>query len=357
MKEQHLKLIEAEPLILKRFSNVERISQDGGDGHFSLVFKARDEKTNGKVILKFYNPLQIGDLYRYSCFKRESDLLQKLKGEKDILQLVEPFSELKIIFKNPANNLEITSIYPFFATEYGTSNVMKYIYSDDNVASKNLQLFRTMCRAVQRIHNLCICHRDIKPDNFFFLDKATICLGDFGTARCLDGSEPPLSQNYYGWRGDKRYTAPEQCVNMKEDISRFYKGDMYSLGAILFELFTKRPLFTLIFDTDFHDRLSEAFGNIPEDQRTQIFGQLIPDVAKDRQLPNIYDLENNLPSSIRTRINGLFKKLSNLDYRKRNISFTDVFSEINTAELILKNEEKYKRWIAFRRKMHGDGDK
>ena len=94
--------------------------------------------------------------------------------------------------------------------------------------------------------------------------------------------------------------------------------------------------------------------NIPEERRSQDFGDLIPYVIRARPLPDIYDLENNLPGSIKVRVNRLYKKLANLDYRKRNVDFQQIFTEISICEIILANEAKYRRLVAFRRKMHGD---
>jgi serine/threonine protein kinase len=108
--EQHLNLIEGEQLIANRFKNTKRINPNGGDGTFSLIFKSYDSVTNKEIVLKFYNPLKIGDIYRFLSFVRESEMLEKLVGQNDVLQIILPKSELTIKTINPVNNIEIPQI-------------------------------------------------------------------------------------------------------------------------------------------------------------------------------------------------------------------------------------------------------
>ncbi len=97
--EIYLQLIESQSLICNRFSNVRRINQAGGDGAHSIVFTADDtlQKRNKKVVLKFYNPRLAENFYRRECFQREGKILEKLKGQRNILPLVK---ELTVISLN-----------------------------------------------------------------------------------------------------------------------------------------------------------------------------------------------------------------------------------------------------------------
>ena len=257
-RENYIQIIESQPSIHDRYTEICRIDPIAGDGKFSLVFKAFDGNSKRRVALKFYNPCEIGNEYRRNCFERESIILESLIGRRDILQLVQPKTELNLQFTEPNTALCVSFSLSFFITELADSNVLQYIYSDEVKPLLSLQFFRAMCRAVQRIHILQICHRDIKPENFFRIGRGKIHLGDFGTAKCLDSSMPPLLQEYSGWRGDRRYTAPEQCALLEEKSGLFYIGDIYSLGAILFEMFTRQSLFTLIFDIRFHHSMVES---------------------------------------------------------------------------------------------------
>lgn len=77
-RENYLKIIEGQPVILDRFVDVCRINPNGGEGNFLLVFKATDTITNKEVAIKFHNPLKRGETYRERCFERESDILTRL---------------------------------------------------------------------------------------------------------------------------------------------------------------------------------------------------------------------------------------------------------------------------------------
>lgn len=348
-KENYIRIIEAQPSINGRFTNVRRIDKTAGCGNFSLVFSAFDEEVKQEVALKFYNPLRRGDTYRESCFYRESEILERLKGQKDILQIVHPKEEFVRLTIDSTTGISTKDILLFFVTELAHSNTLNYTYSDEATPLQNLNYFRMMYRAVQRIHSKYICHRDIKPENYFIMKAKEICLGDFGTARVLDGSMPPLKQDYYGWRGDKRYTAPEQCIDMPNSTPLFYIGDMYSLGAILFEMFTKQPLFNFVFNDSFHADLSLHFQFIAPENRETILRGLVPTIAQARRLPNIWDFDVSIPNCIKERVNRLYKGLSCLNYRNRLDNFVEVFHQINICERILEKEKAYDRFIKLRR--------
>lgn len=348
-RESYIRIIEAQPSINGRFTNVRKIDETAGCGNFSLVFNAFDEKTRREVALKFYNPLRRGDTYRENCFYRESEILERLQGQKDILQIVCPKEEFIRMTTDSNTGISTQDILLFFVTELAHTNILNYIYTDEVAPLQKLFCFRAMCRAVQRIHSKYICHRDIKPENYFIMKSKEICLGDFGTARVLDGSIPPLKQDYYGWRGDKRYTAPEQCVDMPNNTPLFYLGDMYSLGAILFEMFTKQPLFIFVFSDSFHADLSLHFRFIAPENRETILRGLVPSIAQARSLPNIWDFDITIPNSIRERVNRLYKGLCCLDYRNRLNNFVEIFHQISICEHILEKEKEYNRFIKLRR--------
>ena len=349
-RDNYIRIIEAQPSINGRFTRIRRIDQRAGMGNFSIVFKAFDSETKQDVALKFYNPLCRGDGYRKKCFEREANVLEKLKGQKDVLQLVQPLGYFTRPVVDVGTGITTNEDLAFIATELATSNMWHYIYSDGVVAGKNLKYFRIMVRAVQRVHGNGICHRDIKPENYFIIGKDNIHLGDYGTAKSLDGTMPPLLEDYRYWRGDKRYTAPEQCANIAEKPEIVYIGDIYSLGAILFEMFTKQLLSPIIFDSDFHQSLSEHFDHVPLERREIMIRQLIPDIARTRKLPNISDYNKDVPISIRSRLEALYHGLTCLDYTRRTRDFKQIFREINLWETILTKEKDYIRMIQLRRK-------
>jgi len=347
-RENYIKIIEAQGTINSRFTKIRRIDPRGGSGNFSLVFRASDGETKQEVALKFYDPCKRGINYRERCFEREAKILSSLNGQRDILQIILPLTQFSRKVIDAGTGISTIEKWAFFATELANSNMLQYIYSEEATPARNLEYFRAMVRGVQRIHNRQICHRDIKPENFFRMGREVIHLGDFGTARILDGSMEALYDDYSFPRGDKRYTAPEQCISIVDKPGLFYIGDIYSLGAILFEMFTRQMLFPLIFDDAFHQSLAEHFALMPKGRRETMLGELVIDIARGRQLPNISDFNDRVPNCIRTRLERLYHGLAAIDYNKRTKDFGEIFQALNVCETLLAKEKYYEELIRLR---------
>jgi serine/threonine-protein kinase len=105
-----------------------------------------------------------------------------------------------------------------------------------------LQLFRSVCEAVQYAHSEAVIHRDLKPSNILVKQDGTIRLLDFGIAKQLESLESPVNQTMTGLRlMTPAYAAPEQIRGDRVGIHT----DVYSLGVILFELLTGELPFDL----------------------------------------------------------------------------------------------------------------
>ena len=99
-REALLQTIERKPHLNDRFELIQRIDPNGGGGQFSLVLRARDRHGDRDVALKFFDPSQRGDVYRWESFKRETELLPQFQGKPDILQCLCPLTEFKEPFEN-----------------------------------------------------------------------------------------------------------------------------------------------------------------------------------------------------------------------------------------------------------------
>lgn len=97
-----------------------------------------------------------------------------------------------------------------------------------------LDVILQLCHAVKYIHSQSIIHRDIKPENIFIAEDGAVVLADFGIAHFND---PPQSITT-GWLGNKSYAAPEQLIK-ESDVPVSTASDIYALGKIINELFTK----------------------------------------------------------------------------------------------------------------------
>lgn len=342
--EQHIRLIESLPIVNGRYTNLNRIGVHAGDGTFSYVFRADDSETKGQVCIKVHKPAS--DEYRTACFVREAQLLEELNGQGDILPLVEGRNAFQVDLQSGAITVPLQ--YEYFATELASANLKEQIYGKRLAALRRLEIFGAICRGVQRLHANGICHRDLKPDNCFMSERGVVWVGDLGSARKVDGVAPPLKGEYgqIMFRGDSRYTSPEMVCGLERE-ELFFRGDFYSLGAILFELFTEAGLYNYVFNLAFIQDLVSHFFHVPVERRKETFDGLLPSLLASRSLPSVRDLPNMAPESIVGRIDRLYQRLSDLDYSTRLYGpsgFRTIFNEIAQCKIILTNERQYLAW-------------
>ena len=108
----------------------------------------------------------------------------------------------------------------------------------DDCAGRQLELERAIeiavdvCRALEHAHARGIIHRDLKPANVWLGDDGAARLGDFGLA--TDRSSRAAVEGMLV--GTVAYLPPEQALGRSSDA----RSDLYSLGAMLYELLTGR---------------------------------------------------------------------------------------------------------------------
>jgi len=354
VRETFIKWIESQSLIEKRYSNIGRLTENAGEGYFSLMFTAFDNVTNQKVALKFFDPQRTGDQYRLDCFGREAKMLQMFKGQPNILQIMDGKSNL-MVKATTSEGLPLQLPFQFFATELARSDLTEYIYSLTTSARQNLLFFGEMCKAVQKIHGKKVCHRDLKPSNFLIFPQKDprnkLRLSDFGTSRSFDRNAESLLQRYEGPAGDITYTSPELLSGLHFEEQCSFSNDLYSLGAILFEMFAKMNLNLILFnDIREIQILIELSCSMRERDRRITFHDNIKGIARSKPLPDIFAFNGEVPNCIKNRLNAFYKSLADLDYRRRLGNFTTVFRQLNICSIILREEEKYRRWKQLKKR-------
>jgi class 3 adenylate cyclase len=96
-----------------------------------------------------------------------------------------------------------------------------------------------ICQALEHAHALGIVHRDIKPANVWLTEGGSTRLGDFGLAAVAAATSRSRLTKEGMMVGTVAYMAPEQALGSAVDT----RADLYSLGALLYELLTGRPPF------------------------------------------------------------------------------------------------------------------
>ena len=131
---------------------------------------------------------------------------------------------------------------PYFAMEYVKGvPITEHCDRYKLTIEERLKLFMTVCEAVQYAHQKAIIHRDIKPSNILVAyegEKAVPMIIDFGVAKALSQSltERTLVTEQAQMIGTPEYMSPEQAEMTGQDIDT--RTDVYSLGALLYELLT-----------------------------------------------------------------------------------------------------------------------
>ena len=127
---------------------------------------------------------------------------------------------------------------PYFVMEYVDGTPLLE-YAAPLPVRQRLELFRSVCPAVQYAHQNLIVHRDIKPANILVTPEGIPKLLDFGIAKLLDPAADGATMALTAAGGrlmTPGYASPEQVRG--EPVTT--ATDVYSLGAVLYELLTGR---------------------------------------------------------------------------------------------------------------------
>jgi hypothetical protein len=92
-----------------------------------------------------------------------------------------------------------------------------------------------ICSGLKEAHAQGIVHRDLKPENIMVDAHGNVKIMDFGIARSMEA----MTRMTGSLAGTPQYMAPEQVAGKPVD----YRTDIYSLGLILYEMFTGTPAF------------------------------------------------------------------------------------------------------------------
>jgi len=152
-----------------------------------------------------------------------------------------------------------------------------------------LQLFRGIVRGMYAAHRVGLVHRDLKPENVFlkpdplgYVPK----IGDFGLAKVLDkGRDTMTLSGMYRMIGTPEYMAPEQIENPGLVDAR---ADVFSLGAILYEMLTGE----IAFDAE----------EVDDVVMLVLSGDYVPVLERRPDLhPQLADIVNHLLSTDRNK--------------------------------------------------------
>ncbi|KAG8439855.1 hypothetical protein GDO86_005865, partial [Hymenochirus boettgeri] len=193
-----------------------------GSGAYGTVCSAIDTRTGTKVaIKKLYRPFQ-SELFAKRAF-RELSLLKHMQHE-NVIGLLDVFT--------PDTSLEKFNdfylVMPFMGTDLG--KIMKH----EKLSEDRIQfLVYQILKGLKYIHSAGIIHRDLKPGNLAVNEDCELKILDFGLARHADSEMT-------GYVVTRWYRAPEVILNWMHYTQTV---DIWSVGCIMAEMYTGRPLF------------------------------------------------------------------------------------------------------------------
>ncbi|MGO8699307.1 MAG: serine/threonine protein kinase [Limisphaerales bacterium] len=136
---------------------------------------------------------------------------------------------------------------PYFVMELVRGiKITDYCDQNNLDTGERIQLFIQVCHAVQHAHQKGIIHRDLKPSNILVTLHDGVPVPkviDFGIAKATEGrlTDQTIYTQLYEFIGTPAYISPEQAEMSELDIDT--RTDIYSLGVLLYELFTGKTPF------------------------------------------------------------------------------------------------------------------
>src|SRR5262249_227097 len=131
---------------------------------------------------------------------------------------------------------------PFFVMELAKGiPITEYCDQWSVTTRERLDLFLSVCQAVQHAHQKGVIHRDLKPSNVLVAipdGRPMVKVIDFGVAKAINQrlSAHSLQTGFHQLIGTPLYMSPEQAEMSPLDVDT--RADIYALGVLLYELLT-----------------------------------------------------------------------------------------------------------------------
>jgi serine/threonine protein kinase/tetratricopeptide (TPR) repeat protein len=228
-----------------------KLLQEIGEGGFGVVYMAEQlEPVTRRVALKIIKPGM-----------DTRAVIARFEAERQALAMMDHPNIAKVLdagttgFVVPPLGGDVSSAdrlkaelqtgRPYFVMElvHGVP-ITQFCDEAQLTPRERLELFIPVCQAIQHAHQKGIIHRDIKPSNILvslYDGRPVPKVIDFGVAKALQQrlTEKTMFTQFGQVIGTLEYMSPEQAERSALDIDT--RADVYSLGAVLYELLTGTP--------------------------------------------------------------------------------------------------------------------
>lgn len=187
-----------------------------GRGGVGVVYRANDMDLGEEIAIKVLQGQATRNKQDLERFKREIITARKIT-HANVIRI---------------HDFGMSGDEAFISMELLGGGTLADKIEDGPMAIKpGLEIALGICGGLEAAHQMGIIHRDIKPDNVLFDDTGRPKLVDFGLARLASAPTRTI-----GFSGTPFYVSPEQA----EGGEVTGRSDIYSLGVLLFEMFTGR---------------------------------------------------------------------------------------------------------------------
>src|SRR5690348_5728775 len=198
--------------VLPRYRVVERL----GGGGMGVVYRARDERLERDVALKFLPPHLSADQAAKKRFLVEARAAAALEHPN-------------ICTVHEIGDTDDGQLYIVMAC-YDGETLERRIARGPLPGDEALRIGAEIARGLGKAHERGIVHRDIKPSNIIITSDGLVKIVDFGIAKLATASGTPT----VGVVGTLAYMSPEQAFGEAVD----HRTDIWSLGVVLYEMLT-----------------------------------------------------------------------------------------------------------------------
>ena len=200
-----------------------QVMKELGRGGMGIVFQAYDKQLSEPVAIKILSPFLSSD----------PEALERLKREVSSARRVSHTNVIRIHDIGEAKGLQYVSM-EYFPGE----NLKDFIRKNPHLSlMQAYQIASQICEGVEAAHRQGVIHRDLKPQNVIIDSRNQIKIIDFGLAHSAHLKGLTATGLIMG---TPEYMSPEQVAGSKVDE----RTDIYSLGVMLYELFTGQVPFT-----------------------------------------------------------------------------------------------------------------
>ena len=306
---------------LKRLDFAERYEAKAlhNEGAMKKIYKCKDLSTGREVA---YACPKKSDFSHSESFLREANIAASLQHPNII----------------PVYDIGLCDDEAYFTMKMiDGKSLDQIIFKDKEPLSLNslIAIFVKVCEAISFAHSRGIIHLDLKPENIQISEYGEVLVCDWGLAKVVDWSQAKeenylnneafyqaddLQNTLFGYiKGTPGYLSPEQAKGSSSKKS--YSSDIYSLGAILYSILTRKVPIE-------GKSLEEILKKTTE-------GQIIPPRQLDKSIPR--SLEAICLKALQTEPSARYSSVTEIveDIELYNAGFAPKAQKVNLAQQAL----------------------